>query len=168
MIYSMKHGITQHADGECVAQDTDEAIRLYTLAAAQGLLRLAAAQGDAHAQSLLDDLATLPISQPGMLVQVFGVTSAGGMAINGRQGLAQDTATKPGRAAVLLDGDVDANQHQHHEPSQGWRPLMHITHTPLQLHHSPAQSHTLCCYPQNTLSCRTTARVCNLSSDLHC
>ena len=43
-----------------------------------------------------------------MRVQVFGLTSANGLAINGRQGLVQDKTTKPGRLAVLLDGDTKA------------------------------------------------------------
>ena len=120
--------------GSGVAQDYHEAVRLYALAAThgnadaqcklgsmhvQGLgglvrdlaeaatwCRLAAAQGQAQAQALLDAIATLPINQPGMRVQVFGLTSANGLAMNGRDGLVQDQITKPGRAAVLLDGDT--------------------------------------------------------------
>ena len=71
--------------------------------------RLAAAQGEATAQPVLDyidAIATLPINTPGMRVQVFGLTSANGLAVNGREGLVQDQTTKPGRAAVLLDGDT--------------------------------------------------------------
>ena len=122
-----------HANGTSVAQDFREAARLYTLAAAQGnaqaqcnhglmhasgqgglirnlaeaatWLRLAAAQGDAGAQSVLEHIASCPIHQPGMRVQVFGLTSATGQAVNGRKGLVQDKAAKSGRAAVLLDGE---------------------------------------------------------------
>ena len=120
--------------GMGVAQDFNEAVRLYTLAAAKGhgdaqlslggmhangqggivpnlaeaatWLRLAAAQGNAEAQSALDRFDTFPINTRGMRVQVFGLTSANGLAANGRHGLVQDQLTKPGRAAVLLDGDT--------------------------------------------------------------
>ena len=126
---------TMYENGTGVAKDSQEAVRLFALAAAQGVanaqgklgsmhakgqgglvrdfaeaaawFRLAAAQGNANAQSALDCLATLPINQPGMRVQVVGLTSANGLAINGREGLVQDQTTKPGRAAVLLDGDTE-------------------------------------------------------------
>ena len=122
-------------NGRGVAQDYREAARLFTLAAIQGhvkaqfhiglmytpwsqgglvsdlaaaatWLRLAAAQGHARAQSALADFATYPIGHPGMRVQVFGLTSANGQAVNGREGLVQNRATKAGRAAVLLDGET--------------------------------------------------------------
>lgn len=44
-----------------------------------------------------------PVEAPGMRVQVFGLTSQSGQAINGRQGIVQDKNTKPGRAAVWCD-----------------------------------------------------------------
>ena len=76
-------------------------------AEAAAWFRLAAAQGNADAPSVRDCIATWPIEQPGMRVQVFGLTSATGQAVNGREGLVQDKATKAGRAAVLLDGETN-------------------------------------------------------------
>ena len=120
--------------GTGVAQDSREAVRLYALAAAQGhtnaqynlgnmhargqgglvqdlaeaatWFRLAAAQGEANAQPVLDYIATLPTNRPGMRVHVFGLTSATGLAVNGREGLVHDQTTKPMMAAVLLDRDT--------------------------------------------------------------
>ena len=40
-----------------------------------------------------------------MRVVVVGLTSAAGSALNGCQGLVQPERVKPGRVAVLLDGD---------------------------------------------------------------
>ena len=125
---------SMYRTGRGVAKDNTEAARLYTLSATQGdaraqctlgsmygmgqgglvrdlaeaatWLQLAAAQGQVQAQSLLDYIATAPMGAPGMRVQVIGLTSADGLAINGQEGLVQDKATKPGRASVLLDGDT--------------------------------------------------------------
>ena len=80
-----------------LVQDVAEAARWF---------RLAAAQGDAIAQPVLDYIATLPINELGMRVQVFGLTSATGLAVNDREGLVQDQTTKPGRVVVLLNGDT--------------------------------------------------------------
>ena len=76
------------------------------LAEATTWFRIAAAQGQAEAQSALDVIATISISTPGIRVQVLGLTSAKGLATNGREGLVQDKAATAGRAAVLLDGDT--------------------------------------------------------------
>ena len=61
----------------------------------------------------------------------------------GRAGAGPDNQAREGGGAA--GRGHKPNQHQHHEPPQGWRPLMHVTHTPLQ----QLQSHTQS--PMNTL-----------------
>ena len=70
-------------------------------------LRRAAAQGDKLAQEKLAGVATFPIDSAGMRVVVVGLTSAAAASLNGCQGLVQKgRRVKPGRAAVLLDGNA--------------------------------------------------------------
>lgn len=54
------------------------------------------------------DVTTL-IVPAGMRVQVAGLSSARGRALNGREGRVQDKQVTPGRVAVLLDGDAKPN-----------------------------------------------------------
>ena len=113
-----------------VAQDHGEAARWYRKAAEQGFApaqlnlgllyarglgtppdlrqaaewwRKAAAQGDAKASGNLQIMLQWALDTPGMPVVVTGLTAS--PQFNGRAGLVQGPAPKPGRLAVLLDGD---------------------------------------------------------------
>ena len=120
-----------YARGTGVGQDHAEAVRWYRLAADQGdadaqynlglmhatgqgtptdlrqaaaWWRRAAAQGHAGATTVLDKLAQWPLGMPGTPVVVTGLAAS--PQFNGRTGIVQGPATKPGRLAVLLDGDT--------------------------------------------------------------
>ena len=64
-----------------------------------------AARGDAEASTQLAAIAQWPLATPGMPVVVTGLTAS--PQFNGRTGLVQGArAPRPGRLAVLLDGDT--------------------------------------------------------------
>ena len=65
--------------------------------------RKAAAQGQAEASTNLERLAQAPMTTLGTPVVVTGLTAS--PQFNGRTGLVQGLAPRPGRLAVLLDGD---------------------------------------------------------------
>ena len=77
------------------------------LRAAVSWFRLAKEHNDAavrkDAEHNIAYFATLQPSTPGMPVTVFGLT--GSPHFNGRVGIVQASVPKPGRLAVLLDGD---------------------------------------------------------------
>ena len=121
---------TMHINGSGVGQDYAEAARWFRTAAEQGHAeaqvslgtlharglgtppdlrqaaawwRKAAAQGNASASTNLEHLPHMPLGTPGMPVVVTGLAAS--PQFNGRAGLVQGPASKPGRLAVLLDGD---------------------------------------------------------------
>ena len=66
--------------------------------------RKAAAQGDAGASNNLEAIRQCALGTPGMPVVVTGLAAS--PQFNGRAGLVQGPASRPGRLAVLLDGDT--------------------------------------------------------------
>ena len=121
----------EHSQGAGVGLDHIEAVRWYRKAADQGYTaaqsnlgamyaeglgvprdlrqaaawwRMAAAQGNAEASTNLQTVLRWALGTPGTPVVVTGLAAS--PQFNGRAGLVQGPASRPGRLVVLLDGDA--------------------------------------------------------------